>query len=116
MTRAMIKKAFIHTVSRLRPEWFGAPHASTLYPPDCPAFTITSKCHNCDGLHTTGAPTQYGGVRIDVYSCCWFEPYDLWQLVPLTESAREMVKIAVLGGVEYGAKRRGRWKKLELAV
>lgn len=72
-----------------------------MYPDECPAFEILDGCPDCKGLHTTGAPTQYGGARIDVYSCCWFEPFDVKQLKPLTTAAREMVAIAVNGGVKY---------------
>lgn len=71
------------------------------YPKEAPIFEITKGCPGCVGLHTTGVPTQYGGMRIDVYSCQWLEPFDLSALRPLTDAAREMYRYVKHGGVDY---------------
>ncbi len=74
------------------------------YPDECPVFEIISECEECNGLHTTGAPTQYGGRRIDVYSCCFFEPYELCELEPITKAAKEMYVFVDGGGCKYPGK------------
>jgi hypothetical protein len=78
------------------------------YPKDLPVFEIIAdrerlgprKC-GCAGLHSEGAPTIYGGQRIDLWSCAGFcEPFDLDEIKPLNKLAKDMVK-AVREGVKF---------------
>lgn len=76
------------------------------YPKELPVFEIIRApngggCSDCIGIHSEGAPTIYGGNRIDVWSCVhFFEPFDLERLKPLNTVAKEMVR-AVKHGVQY---------------
>lgn len=73
------------------------------YPKELPVFEIIKCCEDCKGLHTEGAPTIWGGKRIDVWSSVGvFEPYELENLKPLNKTAKNMVE-AVKSGVKYPA-------------
>lgn len=65
------------------------------YPRELPVFRLLFTCGTCNGLHVEGAPTQYGGKRIDVGPTCVgeFEPFDLKYLEPLTKAARDMYRL-----------------------
>jgi len=75
------------------------------YPKELPVFEIVNTgCEHCRGLHSEGAPTIYGGKRIDIWSCVqYFEPFDLEQLRPLNHTAQAMIE-AVKRGVKYPGK------------
>jgi len=71
------------------------------YPKELPVFEIIKGCDDCIGLHSEGAPTIYGGKRIDVWSCVrYFEPFELNALKPLNSMAKAMIQV-VKQGVEY---------------